>query len=204
MDTFERRPTCNCSQYTSRIYKANNQFKYPTMKVAAFLALIPAAFAVINNEVCSRHRRPLSSTLANSMVASQDRSRHTRRVQPQDRRRRQDQRALPRHPRGRRQRIRRLIQPRPAFVIHRWPGTGHQGLGPGSLGHVRRREEEACYPARLGLWLARSWPHPGQQRVEYVHQYPWIGRVVMANKPQSSKPSSSPLMELARMSYREL
>lgn len=29
MDTFERRPTCNCSQYTSRIYKANNQFEHP-------------------------------------------------------------------------------------------------------------------------------------------------------------------------------
>lgn len=168
MDTFERHPTCNCFQYTDKIYKPDNHFKYLIMKVAAFLALIPAAFAVINNEVCTRHRPPLSSTLANCMVASQDRSRHTRRVQPQDHRRRQDQRALPRHPRGRRQRIRCLIQPRPAIVLHGWPGTGYQGLGPGSFRYVCRREEEAHHPAGLGLWLARSWPHPRQQRLEYV------------------------------------
>jgi hypothetical protein len=73
-------------------------------------------------------------------LAPEDRSRHPRRVLAQDQGRRQDQRPLPRHPRERRQRVRRFVQPRPALELHRRPGPGYQGLGPGSLGHVPGRE----------------------------------------------------------------
>jgi hypothetical protein len=149
-DTVQASSIRHCFLYIVQSFRVHNIISNTSpnsnMKVATILALIPAAFAVINNEVCSCRAPP--TTLANMLsVAPQDRSRNTCRVQPKDHCWRQDQRALPRYSRERRQRVRCLIQPRPAFVLHRRPGTGHQGLGPGSPRHVPGREEEAHYPA---------------------------------------------------------
>lgn len=126
---------------------------------------------------------------ANNAAAPQDRSRNRGRLQAPHRRRRQDPRPLyvilspapalsplprtlpttptllthplrPRHPRVRRLRIRRLVRTRPAPQLQgrQWPG--HQGLGPGSSGHVPGREEEADDPARLGVRKQGRWANP--------------------------------------------
>jgi hypothetical protein len=138
------------------------------MKVTVLLAaLATAAVAdIVNNEASSNPRKLYSMrNVLTCSTAPQDRGSYRSQVHAQDQGRRQGQRPLPRHT-PRRQRVRRLIQPRFPLELRCRYRSGHQGLGPGSARHVPWREEEAHNPDRVGLWLARCWPYPRQQRFE--------------------------------------
>jgi hypothetical protein len=91
--------------------------------------------------------RPRCTAPLTHTTAPRHRSRNARRLQAQDDCGRQDPRALPRHARLGRQRVRRLVQPRLAAELQGRQRPGHQGLGPGPARHVPRREAQAHYPA---------------------------------------------------------
>ena len=95
--------------------------------------------AIDNFNDASSHIPPLHPPPPRPNRRSNNRAPPPKILHPQNPKRRQNKRPLPRHPPSRRQRIRCLLQPQSAPRLHRRSGPGDSGMGSGTTGHVHWR-----------------------------------------------------------------